>query len=263
MGKLFRIFALVVFACFFGTAYADQASTAPKASEDVGWTFGGRLIHPLCFTRLWLSYDNFEFFEDVYQIPKDDCWNSEYKTVRKADSPNDCIYDFSKKLRTDTGLFFGKEIKDYTPKENGWPPKTPGSCDDLTATSCSSSPVKSLRLCNPEKFELTRWPQHIDSWERTVVAKTPLCEGCDFGFEEDVYEIIRPVDLKTCSSLAPNIGADCIESYLVSRGNWGGGSRGHRYVLGIYGIFDLPEVGLSVAPLKFFEDRSSANNFLD
>ena len=263
MGKLFRIFALVVFACFFGTAYADQASTAPKASEGVGWTFGGRLIHPLCFTRLWLSYDNFEFFEDVYQIPKDDCWNSEYKTVRKADSPNDCIYDFSKKLRTDTGLFFGKEIKDYTPKENGWPPKTPGSCDDLTATSCSSSPVKSLRLCNPEKFELTRWPQHIDSWERTVVAKTPLCEGCDFGFEEDVYEIIRPVDLKTCSSLAPNIGADCIESYLVSRGNWGGGSRGHRYVLGIYGIFDLPEVGLSVAPLKFFEDRSSANNFLD
>jgi len=261
MGKLFRIFALVVFACFFGTAYADQASTAPKASEDVGWTFGGRLIHPLCFTRLWLSYDNFEFFEDVYQIPKDDCWNSEYKTVRKADSPNDCIYDFSKKLRTDTGLFFGKEIKDYTPKENGWPPKTPGSCDDLTATSCSSSPVKSLRLCNPEKFELTLWPQYIDSWERTVVAKTSLCEGCGFG--EDVYEIIRPVDLKTCSSLAPNIGADCIESYLVSRGNWGGGSRGHRYVLGIYGIFDLPEVGLSVAPLKFFEDRSSANNFLD
>jgi len=254
MGKLFRIFALAVFACFFGTAYADQAPTAPKASEDVGWTFGGRLIHPLCFTRLWLSYDNFEFFEDVYQIPKDDCWNSEYKTVRKADSPNDCIYDFSKKLRTDTGLFFGKEIKDYTPKKTGW-------CDVVTSRDCFLSPVKSLRLCNPEKFELTLWPQYIDSWERTVVAKTSLCEGC--GFEEDVYEILRPVELNTCSSLAPNIGADCIESYLVSRGNWRGGSRGHRYVLGIYGIFDLPEVGLSVAPLKFFEDRSSANNFLD
>lgn len=254
MGKLIRIFALVAFACFFGTAYADQVSTAPKTPKDVGWNFDGHLIHPLCFTRLWLSYDNFEFFEDVYQIPKDDCWNSEYKTVRKADSPNDCIYDFSKKLRTDTGLFFGKEIKDYTPKKTSW-------CDDVTATSCFISPVKSLRLCNPEKFELTLWPQWVDSWERTVVAKTSLCDGCGFG--EDVYEIIRPVELNTCSSLAPNIGADCIESYLVSRGNWGGGSRGLRYVLGIYGIFDLPEVGLSVVPLKFFEDRSSANSFLD
>lgn len=103
MSKLIRIFAQVIFVFFFGTAYADQVSTEPKASEDVGWTFDGHLIHPLCFTRLWASYDNFDFFVDVYQIPKDDCLNSEFETIRKADSPNDCKDDrvFSEKFRTD------------------------------------------------------------------------------------------------------------------------------------------------------------------
>ena len=66
-----------------------------------------------------------------------------------------------------------------------------------------------------------------------------------------------------CSKLAPNIGAKCRKAYLISVGDYSGGSMGWDISYGIYGLFDLPNFGPSIVPLKFFQNKNEALNFLD
>ena len=42
-----------------------------------------------------------------------------------------------------------------------------------------------------------------------------------------------------------------------------GGSMGPQSDYNIYGLFDLPDLGLSIVPLKFFYNKNSALNYLD
>ena len=92
----------------------------------------------------------------------------------------------------------------------------------------------------------------------TVVNKDP--EG-----DKDVYyQLIRSYNPNACKRLAPNINVNCLEAYLVLVGSETGGSMGVDIEYGIYGLFDLPNVGLSIVPLKYFHRwESDALNFID
>ena len=74
--------------------------------------------------------------------------------------------------------------------------------------------------------------------------------------------IIKKIDEKKCSALAPNINSKCLSSYLVNAGDFSGGSMGWDMSYGIYGLFDLEKLGPSIVPLIFFENKNEALNYV-
>jgi hypothetical protein len=65
------------------------------------------------------------------------------------------------------------------------------------------------------------------------------------------YRILDPLSLDQCSLLAPDIGSACIESYRMEVGEYSGGSMGWNILVGVYGLFNLPGLGLVIAPLRY------------
>ena len=74
----------------------NGAKLEEDKSSTIGWDYNNKLIHPTCFTRVWMSGDNFEEFADKFKI-------SNYEK-------------FSKK----PGEFFGKEINNFNPIKAMW-----------------------------------------------------------------------------------------------------------------------------------------------
>ena len=81
--------------------------------------------------------------------------------------------------------------------------------------------------------------------------------------EIDSYKMLVPIDSNMCLSLAPHIGSECIESYWVEVKEYTGGTIGWHVSNGIYGLFDLPDLGLSIVPLIYFASRNDALNYVE
>ena len=85
-----------------------------------------------------------------------------------------------------------------------------------------------------------------------------------YGYSAEFFSrVIREFDNDKCSALAPNIGSECMQSYLMEVGDFAGGTIGRDEDYGIYGIFQLDDVGLSVVPLRYFGSQNSGLNFID
>ena len=189
-------------------------------TSSIGWRLDGGVIHPFCFSRPWMSGDNFEEFADVFGI---------------SDVQN---------LFSAPGKLFGAKISDYKPLKPSW-------CSD--SEECETiSLVNEIAACSPKIFEFEIRSDSI--W---------LKDSTDGYDVEHSYRTLVEFDLQKCSDLAPNIGTKCLESFLVSIGDYSGGSMGWDMSYGIYGLFDLPNNGPSIVPLVFFENKNSALNFLD
>ena len=76
------------------------------------------------------------------------------------------------------------------------------------------------------------------------------------------YKLIRSYNSAPCQVLAPNIQSRCLEAFYVFVGQDSGGTIGHFVYFGIYGLFDLEELGLSIIPLKW-TGRNEGLNFID
>ena len=70
-------------------------------------------------------------------------------------------------------------------------------------------------------------------------------------------------EIENCSALSPYLQDPITKCYLVTIGEKTGGSMGTYYRHGIYGITDLPSLGESIIPLKFFDTFNDALNFLE
>ena len=216
----------------------DVAVDPEKFIHGDDWIVNGSQLHPKCFTKEWPSSDNFESFEEVYKIPLNDCWF--------GGSNNELKFCQSDKFRGNPGLYFGKEIKDFNPILPTW-------CSATDLDNCKPiSLIQSIKACNAEAGKLTSNGGFV------------VHQYTDGPFQEEYsYYTLKPVQLDTCASLAPSIGRDCLSSYLVRVGSWGGGSMGRKWRTGIYGVFDLPDIGPSVVPLKYFGNTNRALDFLD
>ena len=76
------------------------------------------------------------------------------------------------------------------------------------------------------------------------------------------YRLIRRYNSAPCQLLAPNIKSECLAAFLLIRGEDTGGSIGHLKTIGIYGLFDLDGLGLSIVSLKW-TSRNEGLNFID
>ena len=142
------------------------------------------------------------------------------------------------------GQFMGEKISNYEPIKPSWC-SDDGECETISL-------VGELNQCTPETFE-------FEDRDGSVWIKVSTDDG-DIEYE---YKVLKEFDAKKCSKLAPGIGVDCQESYLVSIGDYSGGSMGWDTSYGIYGLFDLPNLGPSIVPLIFFQSKNDALNYLD
>ena len=214
----------------------NGATSEPLASVSA-WLYKDNPIHPRCFTRNWISSDNFEEFEHYYKIATNDCTVS-YKFT-DGSSIDTCS---SKAFRQTPGLFLGTKIKDFLPIRPRW-------CPDDSRKPCESiALVNSLRQCNDTADKLT-----------TELGLTKLINN---GLSVE-YELIAPVSNTKCDNLAPGIRKKSSACYLVTIDEETGGSIGSVRAAGIYGVFDFPVIGKGMAPLIFFSSLNEALNYIE
>jgi len=135
-------------------------------------------------------------------------------------------------FRLNPGLYFGDEIKDYNEK-------------------------KVLIGYSPEMYSLIQ-PIHKCVNKEIKNADT----------HDNVFYILGDFNPKICDAHAPYIQSKCQSSYIVQTCSFSktGSMTGiNQCTIGLFGLFNLKEVGLSIVPLKyfeFFEDENDAFNYI-
>ena len=135
-------------------------------------------------------------------------------------------------FRLNPGLYFGEDIKDYKEK-------------------------KVLIGYGTEMYSLI---QPIDKCVKKEIQRQDT--------HENVFYILGEVKTSICQLHAPYIQSKCKSSYIVQSCSFSktGSMRGiNQCTIGIFGLFQLQEVGLSIVPLKyfqFFEDEYDAFNYV-
>jgi hypothetical protein len=149
-------------------------------------------------------------------------------------------------FRKSPGKFFGSKIDNYKP---------------IKDSSHDYSLIRPLSDCTPKDFKLKYSAKKSNFNEQPI---SVIVKDESYGFSTTkYYSTIQKFDINKCRKLAPNIGYECISSYLVKVVSGPGGSMGPQYSYNIYGLFDLPNLGLSIVPLKLFDDKNIALNYLD
>jgi len=135
-------------------------------------------------------------------------------------------------FRLNPGLYFGNEIKDYKEK-------------------------KVLTGYNPELYSLI---QPINECVNKEIKNKDT--------HDNVIYILGHFNPKICDSHAPYIKSKCQSSYIVQSCSFSktGSMTGiNQCTIGLFGLFDLEELGLSIVPLKyfqFFENENDAFNYI-
>ena len=137
------------------------------------------------------------------------------------------INDFEN-FRFNPGLFIGKEINNYE--------KFNVLFDDSDTRFSLIQPISDCKnIINTDKDWVENW------------------------------NVVKNVSTNICQELAPHIGRKCLSSFYVdvySRSKTGSWTGLNTSTYGIYGLFDLDELGLSIVPLKYFWDYYEGLNFL-
>ena len=137
-------------------------------------------------------------------------------------------------FRRNTGTYLGKTLRTFAPISPSW---------------CEGNHCKKLSLVN----SLNKCG--------SIVSKN-IPNSFVIEFEDLSYSVLdRKID--NCKSLVPHFEKNVIECRLVLIAEKTGGTIGTYIRYGIYGISDLPKDGLSILPLKFFDNLNYALNFLD
>ena len=79
-------------------------------------------------------------------------------------------------------------------------------------------------------------------------------------FEES---ILKSINSDNCQNLAPKVKGKCLKSYLISIGDYNGGTIGWDIRYNIYGLFNLQNNEKFILPLKNFLKKNNALNFID
>jgi uncharacterized protein len=137
-------------------------------------------------------------------------------------------------FRSEPGSYFGKVIKDYSPIKTDW---------------CTGDDCIKIKIAS-----------NISDCSQTFVNKSS--DPAVIEFEDLSYSVLDR-EIENCSTLSPHLQNSVTTCYLVTIVEQTGGSMGAYYRYGIYGITDLPSLGESIIPLRFFDTFNDALNFLE
>ena len=208
----------------FGILGAKKEDLTNK-NIPVGLEFEGRVIPPHCLSTPWMSGDNYEDFADKFKV-------KDYE-------------HFSK----NPGIYFDNEISDYEPIMASW-----GS-EIYLATSLNKCFKGELRFGGIENIGTPEI--QIDNKE----VKTEICETENLCTKFS-YSILAELSPDKCQSLSTHVKGNCSEAYLVSIGDYSGGTMGWDMSYNIYGLFSLNDGRNFVLPLKNFHNKNDAINYI-
>ena len=215
--------------------------------KPIGWKFDGKLIPPQCFVKEWVSSDNFEEFEDQYGIPKKDCRNVKIGS-------RELTFCEATDFRKNTGMYVGKEI----PNLDGISPSWDGQ-EKITLTPkvelCINGSIVAGTIRSPTKVVLK-------SDEKSGSIESEICSSKN-SCTKYAYEILTSIPVSKCQKLAPNLKGQCRKSFLVAVGDYSGGTRGWHYGYNIYGLFSLFDSTNVIVPLKNFQNKNDAINYIE
>lgn len=117
---------------------------------------------------------------------------------------------------------------------------------------------------NYEKFNV-----HFDDSDTRFSLIQPITDckkivNTDKDWDEN-WNVVKNVSADICQELAPHIEEKCLSSFYIdvySRSKSGSWTGLNASTFGIYGLFDLDEIGLSIVPLKYFWDYNEGLNYL-
>ena len=217
-----------------------------EANIPIGWVISEGLIPPQCFVKEWVSSDNFEEFEDKYKILKEDC-RSVKLGFRKLTSCQ------STHFRKNPGIYLGKVISNLDGIPPSWDDK-----DKITLAVpvdlCFKGSVIDGRIGDPIKFSLI-------TNNKSEMIESKVCSS-ETSCTEYAYSILSKVPTKKCQELAPNLKGQCRQSFLISVGDYSGGSMGWDYGYNIYGLFSFKGKKRFIVPLKMFLKKNDAINYI-
>ncbi len=215
-------------------AYRDRRRQMEKVhggsegSIEFGWKVGETILPPQCFSHQWVSAENFEEIAEEFDV-------SQYN-----------IFNFP-------GELFGREIHSFQPFVPKWCGWAEGYCHQKNETWSGKG---KLSLHQPLNTCITE--------ETAITEPTENTRGAIYnkiGVREYKYSLLRENALAACDDLAPAISSICTASYIVEIAERTNKSEYWDYDYGVYGLFDLLEVGPSVVPLKFFPRMTDAIKF--
>ena len=187
--------------------------------------FEGRVIPPHCLSTPWMSGDNYEEFADKFKIKN---------------------YDhFSK----NPGLYFDNEISDYEPIMASW------ESEIYLAASLNKCFNGELRFGGVANIGLPEIK--IDNKE----VETEICENENFCTKFS-YTILEELSSNKCQSLTTHVKGSCLKAYLISIGDYSGGTMGWDMSYNIYGLFSFNDERSFVLPLKNFYNKNDAINYI-
>jgi hypothetical protein len=145
------------------------------------------------------------------------------------------------RLVESTGSLFGREIKDFSPLK-------PFLSEESTDKHEAYSLINPIKMCTDNK----NLYESENGWFKEVFNKNQVYK----------YRLWRRLTQEQCNELVPNLEQKCIESYVVEVSSYSVGEKIFMVNIsaGIYGLFDLPELGLSIIPLRL---DNTINDSLD
>lgn len=135
------------------------------------------------------------------------------------------FYDFTANM----GQYFGREITNLKP---------------IPAWDDTISLVRSLSSC------------------ATPLNPQAIRDGYVWSDDTYNYRVIGEIDTSACNELASSLNNTCSKAFLVQHNSFGG-SIGVIRDFYAYGLFDLPELGPSIVPLKNLYTLNKSLNWLD
>ena len=131
---------------------------------------------------------------------------------------------------TNVGEYFGREVSNLKP---------------IVAWGKDLSLIRSISTCN--------------SGEPSPEIRDGYAWASDNGSS---LRLIGQIDIGTCNALAPSLNNTCSRSFVVEHHSFYG-SMGADWQYYAYGLFDLPELGPSIVPLKNLGSLNRSLNFVD
>ena len=102
----------------------------------------------------------------------------------------------------------------------------------------------------------------LKSDEKSGSIESEICSSKN-SCTKYAYEILTSIPVSKCQKLAPNLKGQCRKSFLVAVGDYSGGTRGWHYGYNIYGLFSLFDSTNVIVPLKNFQNKNDAINYIE
>ena len=147
------------------------------------------------------------------------------------------------------GLYFGKEITNFDPIMSPW------GTEIYLATSMKKCFQGALHFGLVENIGLPTIATDDGSVQTEICSSPDVCT-------KFAYTILAEIPTDQCKNLAAHVEGECLTSYLVSIGDYSGGSMGWAMRYNIYGLFSFSDDQKYLFPLKNFYKKNDAINYI-